>query len=137
MARKIDGFDWETFKVDSNVVDVALNPSNYVEYDRIETGGFKRDMRIGGQMSVEPIFFNEYMIVYSKQNNVAGGTGQVLKYLEDIDYLSDFNEKRTFEESNTRYFAYSLVYFGENFGHVFKAAHSSLLYRMLLPNINI
>ncbi len=88
-------------------------------------------------MSVEPIFFNEYMIAYSKQNNVAGGTAQVLKYLEDIDYLSEFNEKRTLAESNSRYFAYSLVYFGENFGLVFKAANSSLLYRMLLPNLNL
>jgi hypothetical protein len=65
MARKIDGFGWQTFKVDSNVVDVAQNPTNYVASDGIETGGFKRDMIIGGQISVEPIFYNEYMITYS------------------------------------------------------------------------
>jgi hypothetical protein len=30
-----------------------------------------------------------------------------------------------------------MVYFGSSFGLVFKAANSSLLYRMPLPNINL
>jgi hypothetical protein len=58
MVRKIDGFDWKTYKVNSNVVDVALNPQNYIEDDLIEGGAFKNDMKIGGLISVEPIFSN-------------------------------------------------------------------------------
>jgi len=26
MVRKIDGSDWKTFRVDNNVVDIAMNP---------------------------------------------------------------------------------------------------------------
>lgn len=65
MARKIDGSDWKTFRVNSNVVDIAMNPQNYVDADQIEGGGFKNDMKIGGQLSVEPLFSNQYMLSYS------------------------------------------------------------------------
>ena len=91
MVRKVGGFDWQTFKVNSNVVDVAQNPNNYVESQRIEAGGFKNKMNIGGQFSVHPLFYNDYMLSYTIKNDKPGETAQILKYFDEIDYLGVFN----------------------------------------------
>jgi hypothetical protein len=48
MARKADGYDWKTYKVTKDVVDVAQNPQKYNKSDQIEEGGFKNDMKFGG-----------------------------------------------------------------------------------------
>ena len=48
LVRNANGYDWKTFKVTKNVVDVAMNPWKYQESDQIEKGGFKNDMRFGG-----------------------------------------------------------------------------------------
>ena len=65
MARKSGGFDWKTYRVTSDVVDNAVNPSKYSESERIETGGFRNDMKIVGQFSLEPLFLNNYMLSHS------------------------------------------------------------------------
>jgi hypothetical protein len=65
MVRKIGGFDWQTFRVNSNIVDIAANPNSYLESDRIESGGFNNDMKIGGEFSLEPIFLDNYMLSFS------------------------------------------------------------------------
>lgn len=82
MVRKIDGSDWKTFRVDNNVVDIAMNPQNYVEADQIESGGNKNDMKIAGQFSVEPLFANQYMLPYCQHQGISGGTAQILKYYD-------------------------------------------------------
>ncbi len=40
-----------------------------------------------------------------------------------------------FSETNTRYFAYSLIYFNDDFGAIFKSANSSLIYRLSVPSM--
>ena len=77
------------------------------------------------------------MLSYSKQTEVSGGTAQILKYYDEIDYLVEYNEKRVFSESNTRYFAYSLIYFDDEFGAIFKSAYSSLIYRLQVPSMEL
>jgi hypothetical protein len=49
--------------------------------------------------------------------------------------LGEYNEKRTLLETNTRYFAYSLVYVDDDFGSIFKSANSSLIYRLTVPSM--
>lgn len=67
----------------------------------------------------------------------AGGVLRVHKYYEDIDFLTEFNEEKLFAESSTKYFSYTFVYFGEDFGVAFKQDGSSLFYRISLPYLNL
>lgn len=136
MAKKIDGFDWKTFKLTENVVGVAQNPTNYPYTEQIDNG-FKRDLNLGGDISLNPVFIDDFIITYSKVNGEDGGFMRVYRYYEDIDYITNFFAQKQISESNTRYMAYSFVYFGEEFGIAFKIANSSLFFRFSVPQLNM
>lgn len=89
---------------------------------------------MAGEFSLNPIFFGEYLVSYSKTTGVSGNNLRVYKYFETIGYLGPINENRKVDESlPPRLFAYSLVYFNDDFGMVLKAAGLATVWRGLLP----
>ena len=45
---------------------------------------------------------------------------RVHKFYEEIEYLAAFNEEKTYGEINSNYLGYSFVFFGSDFGAVYK-----------------
>jgi len=54
LAREIDGFHWKTFKLTSTDSGVTVGD------------GLTKKFSIGGEISLGPIFYQDYIIVYAK-----------------------------------------------------------------------
>ena len=80
MARMVDGSYWQTFKFTSDVVGVASTPASYPYTDQIETAGFTNDLILDGEISLQPIFVDEYVVTYSQVSGTVGGVMRVYKY---------------------------------------------------------
>ncbi len=104
-----------------------MTPDNYSEIEWIQSI-FKRQFALDGKLTIQPIFYKNFIISY-KSSSGSKGTLRVYKYHTAIDYLAPYNEESVFTETNSDYKRYSLVYFNNVFGFIFKMAGSSAVYR--------
>jgi hypothetical protein len=66
LARLGDGYTFKAYKFTPRVIGVAQDPSQFSSDDWIE-GAFKRGIEVPGEIKVEPVFFDKYMAILTKQ----------------------------------------------------------------------
>ena len=82
------------------------------------------------------MFYDSYIISYVS-NTISGyGKLRIHKYYADIDYLAPYNEEVSIHQEQSYFSRYSLVFFSEEFGVVFKMAGSSIVYKFSMDTMS-
>jgi|LauGreDrversion4_2_1035121.scaffolds.fasta_scaffold102343_5 hypothetical protein len=132
LARLSDGYTFKLYRFTPNVVAASQDKTQFTSEEWIESA-FKRGFEMPGELKLEPVFFENYMAIFCKLTSDSLPALRIYKFLEQIENFDPVYEGFTPGTSSSQYLGYSLVYFGPDFGLVFKEHNNPTLNRVTLP----
>jgi hypothetical protein len=86
-----------------------------------------------GEIKLEPVFFDTYMAILSKLDSESTPMLRIYNFLEQIEAFNPVFESTKPSAQSSQYLGYSLVYFGQEFGLLYKEHNNPQLLRVTLP----